>query len=325
LPNSSSRLFSIALTLSLSLLVLPGAAQAQEYVPPGGKKAMKPAAKPVTKKATPKPAGKSTVVPPPPSSFLGYPGGQQPPVTMGMFNEALKLTQAKKFAQAEKLYKTIVKADPLASAAWANLALLVAQTPSRNTEAIGYMQKATATSPKSAPFWAQLSSLYSRGKRWKDAEAAAQKAIAVDPKNDLAIANLAGSLFQQNKFKEAAPLLRGLYKKYPKDRRTEVSLIFALRQSGQAKEALDVARVAVVRMPQDVTALLMKGDVAGQLGLFKEARDAYVEAYNLQPNNIPAGLGSATATMMAGDKEEAYAILTRMTEKYPNDPAPPFS
>lgn len=241
-----------------------------------------------------------------------------------LFNEAIRLTEAGQYAAAERTYRQLLKEDPNAAAAWANLGLLAARKGERTDEAIGYLRKATKLSPGTGAFWSQLSSLSLRARRWDEVVVAAQKALGQNARDAAALTNLAAARMEQGKYAEAIPSLNRLRALRPQDKQTEASLIFALKGSGRTKEAVEAARKFAARYAGDINAQLLLSDLAGQSGNFELAKEGYTRAFQLQPNNVAAGVGKAVATLMCGDRTSAREQLTRLMERFPTDSRPIF-
>ena len=245
----------------------------------------------------------------------------QPPPGLALFNQALAATKAGKYAEAERLYKSLVRQQPDAAAAWANLALLQGRRGAY-ADAAKSMGKASQISPKTATFAAQQSSFALRAGQNKEAERAARKALTLEPKNVIALGNLGDLLFQQKRFAEAVPVLRTLRAVEGKQAnpRTEIGLTLSLGASGQYAEALALARQRAQRLPREANAQLLHGDIARMAGNADEARIAYQKAATLAPDNPSAKAAMAYMAVQRGDRDETRRLIQERLKKTPNDP-----
>ncbi|MDX1932425.1 MAG: tetratricopeptide repeat protein [Capsulimonadales bacterium] len=241
-----------------------------------------------------------------------------PPPGLALFNRALEATKAGKYAEAERLYRKVVKDAPEAAAAWANLGLLVGRQE-RIKEAIEFLTRATRVSPETGAFWAQLSAFQLRGKQWKAAELSARKALARDAADLLAVANLSDALFQQRRYAEAAVILKKLSRMEgdPPTDHTEITLILALSGAGKAREALPLAQARSDRRPKDVQSFLLLGDTARRAGDIGTAEKAYRQASNLDPKHPGALAGISVTAAIRGDRTAALKLIDQRLAKEP--------
>lgn len=263
----------------------------------------------------------------PPSSGAGTKLGTMqvaPPPGLLLFNRAIEATNAKNYALAERLYRQLLKDEPTAAAAWANLGLIVGRNGTKTgvAEAIRCLKKATELEPVTGAFWGQLSAFYLRAADWKAAESAAKKALSREPNSLLALSNLADALMQQKRYTDAIVPMRRLRSLPNGDSQgnVEASLIVALSGAGQKQEAVALARKRVARRPKDVNALLLLGDAARIAGNAPEAKRAYEAALRLDPKSVPATNGAALAAAVGGDREAALRVLDAQLDKTPEDP-----
>ena len=292
------RRFSIfAVSLSLVLLALPAHAQK---------------------------AGKAPAKPLPPPEKLGVRLGTvqvAPPPGLALFNKALVETQAGHYAEAERLYKQLLKMEPDAAAAWANLGLIVGRQD-RITEATNYIEKAVRLSPETGAFWAQLSAYQLRGQKWDAARQSAQKALSLEPQNLLALATVGDTYFAQKRYKEAVPVLRKLRTlegSNPTDH-TEITLTLALAGSGKASEAVAIAQKRSARLPKDTNSQLLLGDMARRAGNIAVAQSAYKKAAALNPNSPGVLAGLSLTAAAQGDRATALKLVNTRLASDPRNP-----
>jgi tetratricopeptide (TPR) repeat protein len=246
-----------------------------------------------------------------------------PPPGLAEFNRALSATKAGKYAEAETLYRQLLKKYPEASSAWANLALLQGRRGAFADAAIS-MGKAADSSPNTAAFRAQQSSFLLRAGNQKEAERAARKTLSLpgESRNVIALSNLGDILFQQKRYAEATPVLRTLASVEGKaiTDRTEISLILSLGSSGQLTEALTLARKRSQRLPRDANSQLLQGDMARLSGRIDEAKAAYQRASLLDPKNANAKAALAFLAAQQGDRTQTIALVQQNLQKSPDDP-----
>lgn len=287
----SKNLSTIGVHLTVALaLSLPTTAQAQ-------------------KGTTPKQgASKATAKPP------------QSPVQL-LYFRAVSAAQKKNYAEAERLYKELLRLEPRATLGWANLGLLFGEQ-GRIPQAMTCFAKATELEPKVPMFWMHLAACQFSLGSIKDAEASIKKAVALDPKNRDALALLADVLTKQQKYAEAVEPLRTLRSQDGTkiNDTTELALIVALERSSKTADALTLARKRAVRKPKDINSHLIHGDMARLAGDLDEAQKAYETVLKLDPKNPDAPQALTLIAGLKGDMEAGIRHVQARLKQTPNDP-----
>jgi len=238
-----------------------------------------------------------------------------------IFEQAIKATTAKKYAEAERLYRELLKIEPDVAPIWGNLGLLVGNQ-GRTAEAVRYLEKAVTLEPNTPTFRAHLAIFQYRQGQVAEAETNSRKVLEREPKNRLALANLADVLIRQKKYADAIPplrLLRSLEGNAP-EAQTEIALIVCLDKSGSTKEALVLAQKRAKRLSKDLQAQLLWGDMARLAGAFDEAEQAYTIAQNLDPKHPGAVQGLIAVAGLRGDRASAIAQIKKRLQTTPDNP-----
>ncbi|GAB4455477.1 MAG: hypothetical protein OHK0029_11660 [Armatimonadaceae bacterium] len=247
---------------------------------------------------------------------------QQPPPSPSqlIFERAIAATKAKKYAEAERLYKELLTMEPKAAAVWGNLGLLVG-SQGRIADAERFLEKAVELEPKVPDFRLQLAVVQIKAKKYTLAEANTRMVLDKDPKNQTALAGYAEALLRQEKYAPAVGPLQTLHQLEgdKPNSQNEMALIFALQKIGQVPEALDVARKRARRMPTDVNSQLLWGDMARMSGKLDEAEQAYQVAKKLAPDNPGAAQGLFLVAGMRGNVDSALSQLLPRLEKEPEN------
>jgi tetratricopeptide (TPR) repeat protein len=124
-----------------------------------------------------------------------------------LFEQAQSAEEAGDLAEAERLYRILMKSDPTDASAPFNLGNML-RTAGRNVEAEAALQAATRADPAFAEAWYNLGDLLDEQGRSEAAVECLRTALKVAPDYADAMFNLALSLQRQNQYAEAADYWR---------------------------------------------------------------------------------------------------------------------
>jgi tetratricopeptide (TPR) repeat protein len=124
-----------------------------------------------------------------------------------LFAEAQSAEQVGDFAEAERLYRTLMKSDPTEASAPFNLGNML-RANARNVGAEAAFLTATRVAPTFAQAWYNLSDLLDQPGRSEAAIECLRKALRVAPDYADALFNLALLLQRRNRYPEAADYWR---------------------------------------------------------------------------------------------------------------------
>jgi len=124
-----------------------------------------------------------------------------------LLETAIAHHQAGRLADAEKLYRRILNADPNCVNAW-NLMGLMASQLNKHDVALQCLQNALQFEPASAEIHYNIGAAYQGLKRFDEALGSYQRAIEIDPVHARAYNNLGAVLTEQTKYAEATACLQ---------------------------------------------------------------------------------------------------------------------
>ena len=124
-----------------------------------------------------------------------------------LFEQAQSAEEAGSIAEAERLYRVLMKSDPTDASAPFNLGNLL-RSSARNVEAEAALRAATRVDPTFADAWYNLGDLLDEQGRSEAAVECLRAALRVAPEYADAMFNLALLLQRQNQYAEAADYWR---------------------------------------------------------------------------------------------------------------------
>lgn len=256
---------------------------------------------------------------------------QQSPSLEETFHQAQAASSKKDYAQAEKLYRQILDADPTLLAARVNLGLAY-YWQRKNREALGEFQRALQASPRefSAQLFSGLAYLdlgeYDRAQRRLLAAARVQDR---DPLLFWALGSLAMVHGDSN---GAVPLLERSLALEPNNPRAvwlvgQAYARLAYRKEEKPLVPVDYAELtnralAWMEQQQPDSALLhvFRGDVLEARDLTTEALAEYRQAQKIDPHWPDIHLMIGSLLGLLGEHDEAQAELELQLRDFPDDP-----
>jgi Flp pilus assembly protein TadD len=261
--------------------------------------------------------------------------------------QAARLLQDKRIAEAEMLCRSVLARAPLHADALHLLGLVRKQAGSP-ADAEMLMRQSIQLQPKRADFHANLGNLLHAQKRSQEAYEVYRIAVGLDPRHALAHLGLARTLNDLEKFTQAETQCRILIRLRPKDAQAWSTLASALRGQARLNEAEDAYRRAVALQPQYAAAhhnlgallaemdraedALAELDRAHALGLMtreaalnrghaflklyrlEDAEREYLAAIGLQPQDVDAHRSLARLRFMTGHAQFAGELLKALAQ-----------
>lgn len=211
-----------------------------------------------------------------------------PPAKLNeLFRAAVAHHDARRFAEAEKLYAQVCTAAPRSFDAWHLFGWLALQQ-GRPAEAAARLERAGVLNPKSALCALRLAHALKKLGRLPQARAAADRAAQLEPTS--ADAHFcAGDLAAATEgFAAAVPHFRRVTELQPAAADGWANLGVALAQSGGAAEALDCFARALAIEPGNAQTLMGRALVLQETHRVRDAIAAYDAVLQRQPGNHAA-------------------------------------
>jgi len=269
----------------------------------------------------------------------------------GLLGEALRNHQAGRLAEAQRLYRQVLEAEP-ENADGLHLMGQLARQIGRPDLAIELISRAVAIGDTVPRFHAGLGAALKEVGRLDEAAAAYRKAVDLAPDDDESLHGLANVLQMAGRLAEAVPVYRralvlrpdaadvhnnlgnalidlgqaeeavAAYRRAialaPEMAEAHNNLGTALRETGHAEEALACYDRAIALRPDYAQAFSNQGNALAELGRMDEAIAAHRRAIDLRPDFAP-GLNNLGAAMhQAGRQDEAVPVLRRSLELAPD-------
>jgi rfaE bifunctional protein nucleotidyltransferase chain/domain len=236
-----------------------------------------------------------------------------------LFGQAQKHHQARRFAEAEQLYRRVLGADEAHLGAWHHLGL-VCLAQNKLAEAADAFRRVLAVSPENADALTQLGIILARQDQVLDAIAHFRQAIERHPQHAKAHNNLGVALTQLGQRDEGFACYQEAVRLEPDYAEALFNLAVALAERGRAAEAL-VAYERALQVRPDYA------EVHYNLGLLlvneRRAADGVVcleQAVRLTPKHADAHNNLGLALAELGRFEESIASCDAALRLRPLDP-----
>ena len=232
--------------------------------------------------------------------------------------EATKLHRAGRFMEAEKLYRSILAAEPGHPDAL-HLLGLIAQEAGHPAEARRLIGRAIAASPRVAAYRANLAMVCEQQGDYAESIRAARAALELDPANGSALHCLANALRADDRYEEAANAYAKAARQITDDPALWSNYGATLLTLGRAQEAVEASRRALGLSPDQAELHSNLGNALAALGDEEAAAAAYREAMRIEPQFVPAYTNLAGLLLKSGDAAEAAAVLRQCLEIDPGN------
>ncbi len=196
--------------------------------------------------------------------------------------QALALHQARRWAQAEELYRQVLKAKPDHAAAAHFLGLLLHQT-GRSGDGLALIEQSVRVEPKNADFLNNLGTVLRDLGRAAAAADHFRRAVAARPDMLAARDNLGTVLKLEGRFEAAEEVFRGTIGRNPFHVRARLGLGDTLQEAGRLDAALAVFEEALAIRPKDAEVLHAYGVGLMEKGRLAEAAEMFRRALAADP------------------------------------------
>jgi predicted O-linked N-acetylglucosamine transferase (SPINDLY family) len=199
------------------------------------------------------------------------------------FQTALHYHQSGQLAQAETLYRQILRTQP-GNAAVLHLLGLAAYQRGDYAVAIAEIGKAIAADPRQSDYHSNLGLALRAGGQAEKAVEAYRRALQLAPRDADIHNNLGSALHALGKFDEAVASYRQALRLQPDNGAVQYNLGNALFDQGEFAQAAQCFAESRRAMPQDPDTHNNLGNTLRALGRYEEAVACYREALRLQPD-----------------------------------------
>ncbi|MBI3147854.1 MAG: tetratricopeptide repeat protein [Betaproteobacteria bacterium] len=228
---------------------------------------------------------------------------------------AIALHRSGRLAEAEQLYREVLRHEPNEAQALHLLGLIADQT-GRRGEAEGLVERAISLRP-SADFFNSLGLIREGMGNSTGAESCYRRALSFDPGFVKALNNLGGVLQARGDFVAAERTYRQATTLAPRAPSALNNLGTVLQAQGKFDEAITTYRQALALRPSYVEALANLGSAQAGLGRFDDAATCLEQALALKPDYGRAQLQLGAARIAQARPTEAVGLLRRAVELLP--------
>ena len=247
-----------------------------------------------------------------------------------LLSTAFRHHQTGALAEAEKLYRELIAAEPRNAVALHLLGVALHQS-GRNDEAVTLIQKAIAIDPRMPDFHYNLGAALRASQRLQDAASAYSRAIALKPDYADAHFELGNLSARQSRFKDAAACFERAVAINPGHPGYLNNFGMALRELGKLDAAVAQWQRAVERKPDFHLAHMNLGLAHRMRGDLPAAEASLRQVVRLMPDNAEAALNLASVLIALGKASEALpfriVIARAMSEPWLRplsfEPVPP--
>lgn len=218
--------------------------------------------------------------------------------------EARQHHQAGRLEQAERMYRSVLQADPNHADALHLLGLMAYQV-GKLDDANQYIARAIQLKNNEPTFFSNLGLVYQAQGRLDEAAASFRHAIRLGPRFAGAHSNLGTVLSQQGRLKEAAEVFRQAVQLEPENSLFHFNLGNTLLKQGQHREATRCYQLALERRPDYPEAYNNLGSAFLYLDELTQAEQYFHEALRLRPRFADACNNLGLTCMRQGRLEEA--------------------
>jgi len=191
-----------------------------------------------------------------------------PDATDLKLQQAVALSEMKRYAEAEALLTALLAAGPESAALWNRLGV-VRGLSGRPEEAVPCFERQLALEPNVAGAHANLAAALGKATRWEEAIRAGRRAVELDPASAGGWANLGNAYRDLGRLDDAAHALQRAIELDPAAHESYGNLALTLAMNGRVAEALPWYEQAIRRQPDAAEvrfnraiALLSLGDYA---------------------------------------------------------------
>jgi Flp pilus assembly protein TadD len=223
-----------------------------------------------------------------------------------LLDRALGLHRAGRLAEAEAIYRQIIKTQPENFHALHNLGIVHAQR-GYYAEAVHQFELALKANPDSAEAHNNHGSALKDLNRFDDALASYDRAVALKPDYPQAFQNRGDTLTRANRLEEALESYQRAIALKPDYAEAYNSRGYALQQLDRVEEALASLDRVIALMPGAAEAYFNRGIALSKLNRIEEALASYDRAIALKPGYAQALNNRALGRLLVGRFREGWA------------------
>ena len=225
-----------------------------------------------------------------------------------------------RLAEAERLYRVVLDADPNSAEALHHLGL-IAHTVGRHDVAIDLLSRAVALDGASAEAWNDLGMALAAHGRTGEAAGSFRKAVTLKANFASGWNNLGSALNAGGRFQDAADCYRRALALAPNRPEIHLNLSRTLASLNQMEESEAACRQAIALRPDYVDAINTLGARLMDQSRSTAAMECFRNALTLQPDHVLASNNLANALKEQGRLDEAILWYRKALELYPGLPA----
>lgn len=225
--------------------------------------------------------------------------------------------QAGRIAQAEQIYKQILRTDPKQPDALQFVGLRAYES-GRIDEAVDYLQRAASAQPSNAFIRANLGTVLQQRGQFDEAIACYRRALEINPSLPHAHNNLGAALKKTGHLDEAMQSYQRAVSLRPDYAEAHSNLGNVLKQVGRLDEAIAAQRCSLKSNPRYAEGHNNLGLALAAKGQFKEALECYRRALQFKPNYAEAYDNTGSAFRSLGDINQAMQAYEQAVALDPN-------
>jgi tetratricopeptide (TPR) repeat protein len=219
-----------------------------------------------------------------------------------------KLFGERKFHQAEKVCRQLIKARPNNADAY-NILGVTLNALGNADEAIATLRRAIALAPTASSIHANLGEVLRQQGQTEEAAEVLEQAVELDAANSQALNNLGITFFERGQPKRAVECYRRAIEARPQMAEAHNNLGNALRMIGDVEGAVQAYQDALIQRERYPEAYNNLGTLLQQRGQLEEAEHALRKAINQNPQYVEAHDNLANLYVAQEKDTEALRVL----------------
>jgi protein O-GlcNAc transferase len=224
--------------------------------------------------------------------------------------------RARRFAEAETVYRQLLTHDPNNAEVLHLLGVLASDT-GRFPEALDWMQRSIAVQPRVGRYYRNLGLLLAAQGRLDESATALETARQLEPGTADFHYDLGNTRWRQRQWEAAIEAFHTALQLQPRHFKAWLNLSATLSACQRHEEALTTARAALVQCPNEPALLFGLGNILKEMGRLDEALAAYQSALSLAPGDPFVLNNLANLHKDRGEITEALAALRQSLAALP--------